>query len=1099
MRFSKWNPVLQFTAMAGAIVVLFLAVSWFLIQGRHQHALGHLKEHQAAMAEGRYSEFTAEHIAELIEDTNITVRMSAVVVAGGLLLLFGSSVLMVWSGWRTAKRQHMEITESQAMYEALFENSPVGTGIADMNGDLIAYNSAMLRAGGYTAEDMESIGNVSGLYARQEDRDEVLRLLQDQGSVVQYEVQFKRKDGSLYDTLLTLVPTHFHGKRSVQAVVEDITKRKRAEQALSDSEARLNGILDSAGEAIVSVDQEQNIILYNRAAESMFGHTAAEALGRPMDMLLPPRYVQSHRAKVDGFAFPEGPLNSQTVRMEVTGLRRDGTEFPAETTVWKLDQGDGVVLTSMVLDVTERKRAEAQQRLRSQELGTLAAIATYLALPATLQEKANLLLEELRVAIEADEAIFMVGDQDSESLELVATVRAYPAAPPQGVERLPVQGTLAGKVLMEGGTAVVDDILLEPTQVGVAQVGVAAVDRGMRSRVAVQISAGDRPFGVVSATSTRVAHFTPERVALLNAIASGIGPLLDNARLQADNLREIDERRRVEDALRESEGVHRAVVESVGDGIVICSDDTMLYVNQAFLDIHGFKESSEAIGRPMSSFVGERDRERVQLYSAARQRGENAPSFYEYRLVRGDGVGRVAQVVASAIRYKGLPATISVIRDVTESRRAEEHVSLLSTISRAINLQEDVQSSLAVVLEEMCRATEWVYGEVWVPSADGSVLELSPANCANSDAAAGFRTASEVVTLAPGVGLPGRVWETGELEWTSDLSKGTPESFPRALLGRDFGMKAALGVPIKTNGEMLAVLVFMMHEVREADTHLSDLVSGVAAQLGLVIHHKMDEEARHKSSAELERTFHELRDAQEQLIQAAKLVAIGELVSGVAHELNNPLTGIWGLSQLVAAKDLDPQLKGDLEMINAEASRAVKIVQNLLSFARKHAPEQTWASVNEAVEKTVELRAYGMKVNNIDLETDLQPDLPEARFDFNQMRQVFLNIVTNAEQEMVNHQGGGRLLVATRQVGDSIRITFTDNGGGIRPEIADKLFDPFFTTKEVGQGSGLGLSICYGIVQEHNGRIWVENRPGEGATFIVEIPIDGRSGEEKGA
>jgi two-component system, NtrC family, sensor kinase len=234
---------------------------------------------------------------------------------------------------------------------------------------------------------------------------------------------------------------------------------------------------------------------------------------------------------------------------------------------------------------------------------------------------------------------------------------------------------------------------------------------------------------------------------------------------------------------------------------------------------------------------------------------------------------------------------------------------------------------------------------------------------------------------------------------------------------------------------------------------------------------------------------------QQQLIQSEKLSAIGELISGIAHELNNPLTGVMGYSQLLQLrKDLDDHAKESLLKINNLALRCQKIVQNLLSFARKQKPERTLSDVNEILEKTVELRGYEFQVNNIEISRELDKNLPKTIADAHQLQQVFLNILTNAEQAMLESHGKGRLNIGTRTDVQNARIIveITDDGPGIPESYLTRIFDPFFTTKEVGKGTGLGLSLSYGMIKEHGGNIYARSRLGEGSTFVIELPIIGR-------
>ncbi len=239
------------------------------------------------------------------------------------------------------------------------------------------------------------------------------------------------------------------------------------------------------------------------------------------------------------------------------------------------------------------------------------------------------------------------------------------------------------------------------------------------------------------------------------------------------------------------------------------------------------------------------------------------------------------------------------------------------------------------------------------------------------------------------------------------------------------------------------------------------------------------------------------KQMEEQLIVTDRLASIGELASGIAHELNNPLTSVIGFSQLLLEQDTPEDIKEDIEIVHREAQRAAEVVKNLLTFARKHPPAKQPVNINEVIENTLKLRAYEQKVNNIRVNIRLAPDLPEVMADNFQLQQAFLNITINAEYFMLEAHNRGTLTITTKKSGDMVIISFADDGPGIAPENLGHLFDPFFTTKEVGQGTGLGLSICHGIMTEHGGRIYAKSKPGKGATFIVELPVSG-SGNKGG-
>jgi PAS domain S-box-containing protein len=238
------------------------------------------------------------------------------------------------------------------------------------------------------------------------------------------------------------------------------------------------------------------------------------------------------------------------------------------------------------------------------------------------------------------------------------------------------------------------------------------------------------------------------------------------------------------------------------------------------------------------------------------------------------------------------------------------------------------------------------------------------------------------------------------------------------------------------------------------------------------------------------RDITERKRAEQQLLTTSKLASVGELASGVAHELNNPLTGIIGYAQLLTSRGNVPQdVKTDLDRIYHESQRAAKIVQNLLSFARQRKPHKAYLDVNELIQETLELRDYELRTSNIGIYVNLAPGLPWVIADYHQIQQVILNILINAEQALAEGKRRGRITVTTSAVEGYVEISIADNGPGIAREDIGRLFDPFFTTKEVGSGTGLGLSVCHGIVTEHGGKIDVESQKGKGATFTIELPL----------
>lgn len=242
----------------------------------------------------------------------------------------------------------------------------------------------------------------------------------------------------------------------------------------------------------------------------------------------------------------------------------------------------------------------------------------------------------------------------------------------------------------------------------------------------------------------------------------------------------------------------------------------------------------------------------------------------------------------------------------------------------------------------------------------------------------------------------------------------------------------------------------------------------------------------------------ERRQMQEKLVMQDRLASVGHLSSGLAHEINNPLTSVITFSSLLLQRELPDDVREDIKMINDEAQRAARLVTNLLAFVRKQPQEKQPVNINEGIRKALELRAYEQKANNIGVDIQLAPGLPRILGSSSRLQQVFINIIINAEYFMHEAHGKGTLIIKTEKEGNYVRASFADDGPGIPEDNIERLFTPFFTTKESGKGTGLGLSICHGIVNEHNGRIWAENKPGKGAVFKVEFPLDITDSKEYG-
>jgi PAS domain S-box-containing protein len=252
-------------------------------------------------------------------------------------------------------------------------------------------------------------------------------------------------------------------------------------------------------------------------------------------------------------------------------------------------------------------------------------------------------------------------------------------------------------------------------------------------------------------------------------------------------------------------------------------------------------------------------------------------------------------------------------------------------------------------------------------------------------------------------------------------------------------------------------------------------------------------EALMRDVSERKRLEDQARDLYHQLLQAEKLAALGQTISGVAHELNNPLATILTWAERLAQRPADDQTRRGLAAILAESERAARIVRNLLTFARKRHTTRAMVDVNQVIRETLALRAYEQRLSNITIIDALASGLPNVFADPHQMQQVLLNLVINAEQAMLGAHGRGTLILRTWHDPDhdAVVLEVNDDGPGVPDDVQPKIFDPFFTTKEVGKGTGLGLTVAYAIVQEHGGRLTMKSHPVGGASFFIELPVTG--------
>jgi signal transduction histidine kinase len=420
-----------------------------------------------------------------------------------------------------------------------------------------------------------------------------------------------------------------------------------------------------------------------------------------------------------------------------------------------------------------------------------------------------------------------------------------------------------------------------------------------------------------------------------------------------------------------------------------------------------------------------------------------------------------------------------------ELEERNRNLSILSTISQAIHQSVDLNQVYKTVLD-IIKGLKFIdLMTVYLVEGEGDKRE------AVLQVHRGYP--EEYLKKASRIPYPrGNTWkiiESGESAFYEDASA---PSTPVGPAGKALGKRSLLSIPVKSGSEAIGTIDFSSFKKSFFTQQDLDFLLSLGSQIGTAIAKaKMFEEMKQQAQ-ELKALYENLKNTQERLIQSEKLASLGEIISSISHEINNPLTPVIGYSQrLLMQPDLDEKKKQSLEMIYSSAHRVEKIIDKLLSFSRKHKPTREYVDINNIVEKTIEFRAYQLRLGNIEVRKDLDPDLPKTMADPNQLQQVFLNIILNAEQAIDDARGKGQLIVRTRiRQGGIIEVSFIDDGPGIPKEILGKIFDPFFTTKAVDGGSGLGLSVSYGIIKGHSGEIYALSREGgKGAILKIELPI----------
>ncbi len=979
----------------------------------------------------------------------------------------------------TKRKQAEIILAGSDDYQRLFELSPLGIVVLDMKGVITACNSAVYMKSGYSKEDFigKHFSKVATIRAK-----DIPKFIKTFASLIRgkvpkpFEVIYTRKDGTTGWTEAHISLVKSGGKKvGIQVIQQDITERKQAEEALRESEKQASAAIEAARALTFNYDIATGKIGWGGAIEEITGYTREEFA----------------KVDIEGWAeriHPDDRDEILSILQEAMRKDRATAEYRFKTkkdyitlssiSLTEKQHGKAVGLVGILQDITERKQVEEALRESEEKLRNMFDSVTD-----------GITVTDLNGTItECNDITVKIHGFDSK--DKVLGKSAFEFIAPLDHERATAN---MQRTLEKGTIQGIEYILLKAD---------GSNFPGELSASVLRDESGN-PLGFIALT------------------------------------RDITERKQAEEALRESEERYRALVSlggKLGEAIIMMQDneqgDVMpTFFNEEWPRITGYS-GRELLGMSFFDLVHPKDRAASLKRHKRKMNGEIIPGLFEMRIIRKDGTEVPIELTSAYTTYQGQGATVAFIRDITERKQAEEEISGLAkfpsenpnpvlriakdgTVLYANNASLPLlgvwgcqvgqllpdylsQSILDVLGSSLHKYIEVECGErtfsfMFAPIADSGYVNLY-----GRDITERKQAEEELVQLRKAVEASGEVIFL--------TARDGIITFVNPEFTRLYGYSAAEVVG-KATPRVLKSGVMKQEDYEgfwetllNKQTVRGELVNKTKDGRLITIEGSanpiLDEQGNIIGFLAIQRDITERKQAEErekqlreELNLSSRLASIGELAAGVAHEINNPLTGIIGFSQRLLRKSVDEEIKRDLKRINDEALRAAKVVENLRTFARRRQPNKECVDINEILGRTLELRTYELRTSNIELVVELAPDLPRSMVDSQQIGQVFLNIILNAEQAMIEANSGGKLVIKTELTKDYVRISFADDGPGISAENLGKLFDPFFTTRGEKGGTGLGLSVCHGIVTEHGGRIYVKSKPGKGAAFFVELPL----------
>ena len=555
--------------------------------------------------------------------------------------------------------------------------------------------------------------------------------------------------------------------------------------------------------------------------------------------------------------------------------------------------------------------------------------------------------------------------------------------------------------------------------------------------------------------------------------------------------RDITERKQAEAALQRSEAELTDFFENAAIGLHwVGPDGTVLRVNQAELDLLGYTRE-EYVGHHIGEFHA--DQNVIEDILRLLQAGKVLQN-YPARLLCKDGGIKHVRISSSVYREAGkFIHTRCFTRDTTERRRTESRLALQYAVTRILSESTDVYTGARSILKAACETLDWEVGVLWKVDSEDDVLRSLDICHSGSLETPEFDEASQTFVFKKGLGLPGRIWESGEALWVDNVVKDP--NFPRAPVALREGLRGAFGFPILIGNDVWGVIEFFTQEIRQADDELTKLANGIGGQIGQFTQRK-------RAEAERTELLQRERAARAEAEKANRLK--DEFLATLSHELRTPLNAVIGWSRMLSSGRLDRESsKHALEVIERNAWMQKQIIEDILDVSRvitgKLQLNRSPIDLVAVIDAALDAVRPAMEAKEIKIETIIAANLRTISGDADRLQQVVWNVLSNAAKFT---PAGGSVEISVNQTETHVIIQVADSGPGIDPEFLPHVFERFrqgdgSTTRTHG-GLGLGLAIVRHLVELHGGTIAVENRtPESGATFTIRLPLP--SGELQAA